>query len=171
MSQKANDDIELIEEAMNRFVQAKSRPRAWERMRAHAGVDLDRAGAALLHVLEHPEYGTSRLSDVAHKMGIEAPSVSRKVQQLESEGLIARVADPEDGRASVLKITVKGQQVIERLHRAHHEQFADILQDWPAGDRAAFAKLFNRLSKDFELHTQTIYPTKRNSTMKEARKV
>ncbi len=120
MVKSLDEDLTLINEAMDSFVQAMSRPRAWDRTAARAGISLDRAGAVLLHFLEDSGQQGCHLSDIAHKLGIEAPSVTRKVQQLERQQLVRRVPDIKDRRASLLIVTPKGRSIIKRLHQAKH---------------------------------------------------
>ena len=50
-----------------------------------AGVDLDRSGAALLYKL-FSEGEDVRLGELAERLGIDSPAVTRKVQQLERAG-------------------------------------------------------------------------------------
>lgn len=148
MSKNLDKDLELLDEAMSRFVQSMSRPRAWEDMAARAGVSIDRAGAVMLQFMEDSETQGCHLSELAHKLGIEAPSVTRKVQQLERYGLLRRVPDPEDRRAYVLETTKSGRKILSQLHQAKHAMFAEVLAGWPAEDRHSFAKLFYRLAQD-----------------------
>jgi DNA-binding MarR family transcriptional regulator len=149
MTQTLDDDINLISEAMNAFVQAMSRPRFWERNVVNrAGVSIDRAGASLLHMLDQPEGAGCHLRDLAVGLGIEAPSVTRKVQQLERAGLVQRVADPQDKRAFVLKTTASGRQVMNRLHKAKVELFTEAMRGWSAADRRTFAQLLQRIATE-----------------------
>lgn len=154
LNKKLDKDLELIDEAMNRFVQAMSRPRAWEGIAERAGVNIDRAGATLLHFLSKPSPDGCHLSEIAHRLGIEAPSVTRKVQQLERQKLVKRVADPKDHRAYVLEVTKEGKSIIKRLHKAKHDLFAEIISDWPADERHAFASLFYKLSQGMANYQQ-----------------
>jgi DNA-binding MarR family transcriptional regulator len=149
MNQKPDGDLSLISEAMNAFVQAMSRPRFWERNIVNrAGVSIDRAGASLLHMLDQSQGVGYHLHDLAVDLGIEAPSVTRKVQQLERTGLVMRVADPRDGRAFVLRTTPAGKQVISRLHKAKLELFTEALRSWSAADQRTFAMLLQRMATD-----------------------
>jgi len=158
MTKNNDNDLELIDDSINEFVQAMSRPRAWGQVAARAGVSIDRAGATLLYFLEQPRPESCHLNDIAHILGIEAPSVTRKVQQLERQKLIHRVPDPSDKRAYVLQTTVEGRRVIERLSEAKKALFSDILKDWSLADRHNFAILFNRLSRDMSVYRENIDP-------------
>ena len=111
-----------------------------ETMCKRAGVDLDRAGAALVYKL-HSEGENVRLSDLAERLAIDAPAVTRKVQQLERDGLVTRSPDPHDARASLVKLTGSGRRAIERLLDARQRWLDDVLSEWPAADRAQLARV------------------------------
>lgn len=46
--------------------------------------------------------------DLAHMLGIEGPTLVRKLHALERDGLIARDDDPDDRRATRIQLTKKG---------------------------------------------------------------
>jgi DNA-binding MarR family transcriptional regulator len=151
--QKIEADLGLIEEAMSRFFQALKRPGAWARITARAGVQIDRPSAGILHALKHQD--GCRLNDVASQLGIEAPSVTRKTQELELAGLVRRRRDPEDGRAVDLQLTARGRTVSRKLDEARRADMQDVLASWPAADRRRFVKLFDRFSQDVSTYYQT----------------
>ncbi|HVX24606.1 MAG TPA: MarR family transcriptional regulator [Candidatus Saccharimonadales bacterium] len=149
-------DLELIEEAMSRFFQAMKRPQAWTRITERAGVQIDRPAAGILHalMLYHGNQGC-HLNDLAAQLSIEAPSVTRKTQELEQAGLIRRRRDPQDGRAVDLQLTARGRQVSRKLWDARRAGVHEILASWPASDRQRFVKLFDRFSQDINMYYQT----------------
>jgi len=137
---------------MRLFFQTVKRPAHWEHVMARAGVNVDRPGAAILRTLTLSR-GSSRLHDIAHQLGIEAPSVTRKTQELEQAGYVRRVPDPIDRRAISLHITPKGRSSSERLHAAQRELIKQAVADWPASERHHFIKLFERFSQDLAAST------------------
>ena len=140
-------DIKTIEAALDGVARVLTRVRLHDQLTAVAGVDIDRAGAALLYKLV--VCGEElRLRDVAERLGVDAPVVTRKVQQLEAQGLLVRAADPDDGRAVRLRVTSNGRHVIERLLEARRTLYTNLLADWPSSDRAAFAQLLSRFADD-----------------------
>ncbi len=151
MKNKLDQDLELIDEAMNSLVQAMSRPRAWDNIVARAGIDIDRPAVTLLHMLEKYSSEPCRLNDLAARLGVEAPSVTRKVKELEEQKLIRRVPDPKDGRAFDLEITNAGHKLLARIRAAKKDIFREVLEKWPAVDRNNFAELFYRLSQDLHI--------------------
>jgi DNA-binding MarR family transcriptional regulator len=65
-------------------------------------------------------------------------------------GLVERMADPEDGRATLLTATDEGRRVFEENRRMRIERFAEMLSDWPVADRRKLAELLGRFTTAFE---------------------
>lgn len=139
--------IANIEAALQSVARLATLMRAHEKMLARAGIHLDRAGATLLRELSYCD-NALRLRDVANRLGIDGPAVTRKVQQLEAEGLVSRSHDTEDKRAYRLIITPAGQAMIDRLVTAKQEWLASVLSDWSEKDQARFAVLLERFAAD-----------------------
>jgi DNA-binding MarR family transcriptional regulator len=88
------------------------------------------------------------MHDIARVLGIEAPSVTRTVQELEQAGLIKRRPDPEDKRASHVSLTKKGGQQLAKLQKARRERLSQALKQWSISERRQLAELLQRLAKD-----------------------
>jgi DNA-binding MarR family transcriptional regulator len=119
--------------------------RVHETLCRQAGVALDRLGAAVLFKLVS-EGGGVRVTELADRLGIDAPAVTRKVQQLERAGLVRRRSDPTDARASRLDAAPSGRRAVERLLRAQARWMGELLADWSDGDRAELARLLRQLA-------------------------
>jgi DNA-binding MarR family transcriptional regulator len=141
-------DLDAIEAGLMAMHKVNFQHRAWEDMQARAGVNLDRASAMLLKVVSHCEKSNCRMQDIAKQLGIEAPSVTRTVQELERTGLVTRKADPEDKRASLISLTKKGEQQIAKLHKARRERLAEALHAWSPDERRQLGESLQRLAKD-----------------------
>lgn len=141
-------DIEILENAVRLFAQTVKRPQRWAAIMAQAKTDLDRPSAAILQMLLLGERGFCRVQDMAVRLGIEPPSVTRKTQELERAGYLRRVPDPADRRAVDLRITASGRKVANRIWSAQRTLLAEALQDWKPADRHKFVKLFERFSAD-----------------------
>ena len=137
-----------IERALTRLIRRGNQPRVHERLAARAGVALDRAAYAALCRLH--ESGPLRLSELAARMGVDASTASRQVQQLERAGLVARVGDPADRRASLLELTPEGGRVLARMRQARHASLTQVLAGWSARDRRTLAASLTRLVDDLE---------------------
>ncbi len=68
---------------------------------------------------------TARLRDVTANMLISQPSVSRLVDRMAARGLIAKCADPDDGRGSLVRATDAGAALFRRLASAHGRAIAE----------------------------------------------
>jgi DNA-binding MarR family transcriptional regulator len=129
-----------IDRALLSVARVMNQVRVHAKLRAEAGVDIDRAGAAVLYKLL-VEGDSLRLCDLAERLGIDSPAVTRKVQQLEHLGLVVRSPDPVDGRASRLLLTRDGKKSIERLLEARRMWLEELLSEWPTADRREFSRL------------------------------
>ncbi|MCU1679427.1 MAG: transcriptional regulator, MarR family [Amycolatopsis sp.] len=62
--------------------------------------------------------GSSRVTDLASKLGIAAATTSRMIDSLGELGLVERTPDPDDQRATRVTITASGEAALERLHES-----------------------------------------------------
>ena len=134
-----------IEAALQVVGRAFTQVRLHERLLQAAGVRLDRGGASLLHKL-HVHGDSLRVTELADQLGIDAPTVTRKVQQLERDGLVSRHADPDDRRATRIQLTPAGRRTFERVLRARRAWLDHLFEGWDDADLADFARLLGRFS-------------------------
>lgn len=74
-----------------------------------------RSRAAHLSLLPHIDLGEgTRVTDLAEKLGITKQAVGQLVDDLEEMGAVARVPDPEDGRAKRVVFTENGRESMLR---------------------------------------------------------
>ena len=78
----------------------------------------------LLTVTRSPEM-TSRLRDITANMLISQPSVSRLVDRMVTRGLVAKCADPDDGRGALIRATEEGARAFRALATVHGRSIAD----------------------------------------------
>ena len=142
----ADDEaIAAIEQALHALARRLMQGRLHEHFVRQAGVDLDQGGLAVLYVLWEP--GTSlRVTDLAARLGIDTPGVTRKAHQLERQGLVSRCRDTTDARASLVRLTPEGQWALNRFLEVRHQWFAAVLAGWPAAERREFARLLARFT-------------------------
>jgi len=94
--------------------------------------------------------GPLRLSELAERMGITAPTASRAVDGLVDLALLERLPDPADRRAVRIDVTKSGRARVEErlaLAAAALEPAAATLS---AQDRARLAALLTRLADAFD---------------------
>jgi DNA-binding MarR family transcriptional regulator len=122
--------------------------RLHDRIVKAAGVKLDRAGAALLYMLR--AHGDSPVTGLAELLGVDAPTVTRKVQQLEREGLVVRHGDTEDRRVSRIRLTPLGWNTLDKVLKARHTWFARIFAGWDEAELTTFAAMLGRFASAVE---------------------
>ena len=119
--------------------------RSHENLLKEAGVRLDRAGSALLFKLRsHGE--TARVSDLAELLGVDAPAVTRKVQQLERLGYVAIERDADDKRAKHIGLTKSGEKIIERIMIAVNLRLTRLFEGWTREEVTVFSSSLERFA-------------------------
>ncbi len=141
--------VDRFDEALQTVARSITQVRLHERLLQLAGVRLDRAGATLLFKLS-AKGDSLRVTDLAEILGVDTPTVTRKVQQLERQGMVVRQTDPDDRRASRIRLTPDGRRTIERVRRARRSWLEQLLQNWEDDDLSALADLLSRFAEDLE---------------------
>lgn len=114
---------ELIKEAMDAFYEAK-------RVRDLLPALPDGIHSSYINTLDvvHQlsEKGKPvRVSDVADRLRLPRPAVTRTVKAIESRGLIRKERDRDDGRVFNLFLTPEG----ERIYHIYVEEYFDTLKE------------------------------------------
>ncbi len=92
------------------------------------------------------ECGPLRSSTLAEAVHLDPSRVSRMVNHMIELGLVARHADPADGRAAILQITAEGERLFHQIQRQRDEFLASVVSDWSEHDRRSLALLLRRLA-------------------------
>ncbi|MDX6377336.1 MAG: hypothetical protein QOE98_1639, partial [Gaiellaceae bacterium] len=96
-------------------------------------------------LLAHIDTEGTTISDLARRTGTSRQAVSQLVQSIEDAGLVARHANPADGRSVVVRHTEAGRQILLDaldVMAAIEEDYAATLGD---DDLAALKGLLARL--------------------------
>jgi DNA-binding MarR family transcriptional regulator len=99
-----------------------------------------------LALFETAVSGPLRLSDLADRMGITAPTASRAVDGLVDLGLLERQPDPNDRRAVRIDVTRVGRQRVEVRKALAAAALEPSVAALSAKDRAQLATLLARLA-------------------------
>jgi len=91
--------------------------------------------------------GPFRLSALATDVTLDLSTVSRQVAALENAGLVRRLQDPSDKRASLVEATELGHEVFAENRDRWVAAWEELLADWTAPERRQFAALFTRLNE------------------------
>ncbi|MFJ3693947.1 MarR family winged helix-turn-helix transcriptional regulator [Streptomyces sp. NPDC090052] len=140
---------------LNRLSRAITRGRLPERAIEATGLSLDRPGVTVLLTL-HSADAPLRVGEIADRMQVVGPHVTRHVTALEKRGLVRRVADPSDQRARLVELTGSGSEAADAYKRNLFGWIAGVLADWPAQDREGLARLLGRLADDTAAHLDAL---------------
>jgi DNA-binding MarR family transcriptional regulator len=99
-----------------------------------------------LALFETAVSGPLRLSELADRMGITAPTASRAVDVLVDLGLLERQTDHEDRRAVRIDLTPPGRKRVEERKALAAAALEPSIAALSAKDRAQLAALLTRLA-------------------------
>ncbi|MGX5681785.1 MarR family winged helix-turn-helix transcriptional regulator [Schumannella luteola] len=97
--------------------------------------------------------GPRRPSSLAAYLHVSAPTVSRLVEKLAAAGLVTRMPDPDDSRASLVALTPAGAEVTTELFRVGDALMGELLSNWSDDDRSRLGILLSRLAADLSPRT------------------
>ncbi|WP_157695394.1 MarR family winged helix-turn-helix transcriptional regulator [Nakamurella panacisegetis] len=91
--------------------------------------------------------GSLRHRDLLERLVISQPGLSRKVERMESAGLVERKPDPADGRGVIVRLTRAGRAALRAAAKVHmagiDREFGGRLSD---DEAAVLATAFRRLA-------------------------
>jgi DNA-binding MarR family transcriptional regulator len=122
--------------------------RARARMLAAAAHDVEWSAQMVLKCVETE--GPMRASAIAEVLRSDPSTVSRQVAALVKDGLLERRSDPGDGRASLLALTAKADDVLAEHDQIRLNYFAQMLDGWSDTDLRRFAGLLDRFTQAYE---------------------
>ncbi|MFJ8731370.1 MarR family winged helix-turn-helix transcriptional regulator [Streptomyces bauhiniae] len=144
-------DVLAVVPRLAQLSNAVNRGRLAERAAEAAGLALDRPAVAVLMTL-HMADRPLRIGEIADRMQVVGPHVTRQVQGLERRGLVRRVADPHDRRASLIEPTSEGAEAAHRYAASLVGWFSEAIADWSDEERADLGRLLGRLVDDVTAH-------------------
>ncbi|TNC21898.1 MarR family winged helix-turn-helix transcriptional regulator [Amycolatopsis alkalitolerans] len=86
--------------------------------------------AAILLLSDLRQHGESRPSELAKRKMVDISVISRQVTQLAAAGLIERRPAPEDGRASLIRLSEAGEALLGQWRERHLGFVERALEGW-----------------------------------------
>jgi DNA-binding MarR family transcriptional regulator len=91
------------------------------------------------------DLGPLRPTSLAGHLHVDNSVVSRQLGALDEDGLVERVADPDDGRAQLVQVTVAGRQFLTGLRQRASARLVPRLAGWSDQDVDTLTGLLSRL--------------------------
>ena len=132
-------------------------------VRAVGELELSLTQLRALHVLVN-EVDQASLGDIAERLGLSLPAVSRSVDGLVQRGLVTRAEDAADRRMKQVRATRQAAPLLDRLTElrlAGIEQFVDTLS---ARERARLAAALDPIAARDEIAARCARPRRRRTT-------
>ena len=106
------------------------------------------SGPRLRLLMAVEEVGRLRMGDLAEDLGITARTVTTLVDALEREGLLARLPDPIDRRATLLALTEKARTQFEQVRSLQMELGEELIAPLDTQQRRLLLDLLSRLNQE-----------------------
>ena len=90
------------------------------------------------------------VSELAEKMRVQSPAVSRMLKGLEKRELIERSIDPQDRRNIIVKLTKDGELIWNRMSSRLEGYMKWIIEEMGEEDMLTLVRLLDRLSSVVE---------------------
>jgi DNA-binding MarR family transcriptional regulator len=105
--------------------------------RVAQGRGLSLAARGVLGSLE--EVGPTRLTALAAASGVSQPAMTQLVGRLERDGLVVRLIDPDDARATLVDLSDAGHAFLAELRRLRRDRLAQLLDTLSPHDEATLS--------------------------------
>lgn len=89
--------------------------------------------------------GPCRMRVVADALRVDPSTATRTVDRLVERGYVARVPDPTDARAVMVRVTAEGERLRTRVRDQAHAALAEILAEFSDEEADQLAALMSRL--------------------------
>ena len=85
---------------------------------------------------------TLKMNEIAQKLAVTNPAVTNLVDQLENMELITRIPCEADRRVTLVKITAKGRQVVEKIQEKMFSTFSGTFAGFDGASRGIIKKFY-----------------------------
>ncbi|MGH9198382.1 MAG: MarR family winged helix-turn-helix transcriptional regulator [Acidimicrobiia bacterium] len=137
-------DVERLERALGGLFRKSGRLHSV--LAARAGETCDRVGYLVLKAVAAGE--SVRVSDLARDLGVEVPTMSRHVANLNAGGYLRKTPDSNDGRVTWVELTDRGHATVSALESQRRLVLSRVFAGWSSADRNTFVDLLERFSNE-----------------------
>lgn len=102
---------------------------------------------AVLMLLKNAPDGRLAPSEIAEGAFVTRATVTGLLVGLERSGLVARVADPLDGRRAYISLTAEGERLLSRVGQARIRHITGLFSCYSAADLRTLRALLMKLGK------------------------
>jgi DNA-binding MarR family transcriptional regulator len=89
-----------------------------------------------------------KMNELSRLLMVTGGNVTAIVDQLEKEGLVERLDEPDDRRAFRIRLTKSGERTFAEMARAHEEWVVDLLAGLSRRDQDELLRLLARVKEN-----------------------
>lgn len=94
-----------------------------------------------------------RLTDLSERLLVRPPSVTGAIDRLQRMGLVTRLASETDQRAKLVRLTIEGQHLVDRVRAGHSTRVQRVLAALNPHEQRELRRLLDRLGDHLEMLT------------------
>lgn len=94
--------------------------------------------------------GPLTMSEIAEKLYIASPSVTNLVDRLENQKLIARTPEPGDRRATLIRVTPKGESLVREIRKMSVGRVMHIIERFSGREIGVITRFYELLSRTLD---------------------
>lgn len=99
--------------------------------------------------------GTHQVGELASFLGVSPPAATRNIDKLERLDLVVRTGSKGDRRVTLLSVSPKGREVVERYEEIKAERLSPVLEKFAPEEIEQFSGLLKRFSVSLLEHEKT----------------
>ncbi len=111
---------------------------------------LNQARMVLLFILDASPTGSMRSSELAEKSSVSRATITGILDTMEKAGLVARASDPNDRRASNVKITPAGEKLLAKVRPEFMRWSTGTVGTLSPQERQQLVDLLRKTRQSFE---------------------
>ncbi|HQF38721.1 MAG TPA: MarR family transcriptional regulator [Opitutaceae bacterium] len=100
--------------------------------------------AILMYLNREPEVAVNQ-THLAEAYGVTKATVTGLIDGLEREGMVERLADPADRRASLVRLTTGSRKFLDEFLPAHFRGISELMAGLDARDRTDLTRLAGKI--------------------------
>ena len=97
-------------------------------------------------LLAFPPQGELTMNELSERMNLAGSTMTRVVDKLVAQGLVARSRDDADRRVVRVELTDRGRELRAEMERTYDRLFERLTEHIDEGDRAAFLRALRRVT-------------------------
>jgi len=86
------------------------------------------------------------VSEISGKLNLTSPTITQHINSLETQGLVERLADPDDRRVVRIRLTDSGKQYVQRINDARLQMFVELVAHLGEEESLRYAETMRKAS-------------------------